>query len=443
MRSMHRTLIAFAAVALLAAGTSFAQESGSGQTPGSAQVSTSDAGATSPIKNLFGENFMGRWNYSADVGASQEFNDNIFSTAAVRSSDTLSRFSLRLSASMQTRNFRFEAHYFPNYVMYNRYSDKNALTHQYDQRATYRISARTQLTSSITGTLTPSSSNSPFQFVNFGGSFLPVFHPDALQSNARIFSSRGDIAWQHSFSARNSVSVDFQGGVVKFKGENGAVLTAGNSQNTYTTGASLQWDNEFIPGKKLGVQLGDSYFGFMSPASHSHYQYAKARYSQRITNTIHLSFGAGPSYRQDQGRGVIPAGSHPSFALDAELTSNSPSHSLGVSYNHGSQAGLTQGSLSSDGLTITGTRRINKRWNSSAGMSYSRSNTVNITPSSTTSYAVNGGLNYMVSPNLNFNAGYAYLNQSSSLVGPIAQDFDRNIFTIGLRYVFRVAGTGK
>src|SRR5207248_1740533 len=131
----------------------------------------------------------------------------------------------------------------------------------------------------------PGYTNSPFTLFNFDGVVLPVFRPDALQSDATILNANTAVNWRHSFTAKDTLNVDLTGNFVAFSTASGVPLSTLAATKSFSAGATVRWENEFVPKKKIGLEAGQQYFGFLNPGSHSNYQFVKVRYSQ--------SFGRG------------------------------------------------------------------------------------------------------------------------------------------------------
>jgi hypothetical protein len=434
---MFRTTFASLAVLLAVSVGSWAQTTTAPNPAADVKVSNDKDGTQTP-KDFFGQTIAGHWAFSSEFGFSQEYDDNVFSSPFLRLSDNVSRINARFSAAVQKKRLRMQVHYYPDYVTYSKYSDRNALSNQYAHEISYRWSAHTDMSWTLTASRAPGYSNSPFTLVSFDGLFLPVFRPDALQSNATITNATTGFDWSHQFTARQSLKVDVQGSAIEFKEDNGVPLSTLAARKSFSGGATVRWEDEFVPRHRFGVEFGEQYFGFLEPGSHSNYQFIKARYSQSFGHGYQFSAGAGPSRHERQTVGTF-GGSDPigiDYALDVSLAKTALRQSIGLSYNHGSQLGLTQGSLGSDSVSVTYLRQIGRKWHANAGFSYSRTQNETTTLISTAnSYSANGGLEYELWPQLSFNAGYSYVSQDLAqglLFGN--SSFDRNVFRVGLRY---------
>jgi hypothetical protein len=418
-------------------GLAFAQNAPSAD----AQVST-DKKADEPVMprgDFFGQALSGHWVFTTEFNFSQEYDDNIFAQPTIRFGDNVSRIAARFSGGVQKKRLRAQFHYYPNYVKYAKYADRDALSHQYMHEIGYKFSGHTDLNWTLSAMRAPGYTNSPFTLMQFDDVVLPVFRPDALQSDATILNASTGVSWKHSFTARDTVSVDLTGNYVQFSSDNGVPLAPGIATKSFSNGATVRWEDEFIPKKKIGLEAGEQYFGFLDPASHSNYQFVKVRYSQSFGRGYQFSIGAGPGRRERQPSATFGSEADSiDYAIDASLTKTGPRGSLGIIYNHGSQLGLTQGSLGSDSISATAMRRVGRRWHLDAGFSYSQTSTESATFVGTSdAYAANGDIGYQFTPDFGITAGYSYILQDTGVVLPFGSGFDRNVYRIGFKYTFQ------
>lgn len=425
---------------ILASIYSLAQSSGPPTLP-EAQVSTEQqkTSAEDPARNFFGQTFAGHWAFTTEFGYDQEYDDNIFSSDLLRLSDNVSRFSARFTAAVQKKRLRMQVHYFPDYASYAKYSDRNALSHQYSHEIDYQLSAHTNFNWTLFASRAPGYTNSPMQLGLFDGVVLPVFRPDALQSDATILNANTSLSLSHRFSARQTLTVGLQGTAVRFSANNGVPLSSFVAQKSFSNSATISWEDEFVPRKKIGIEVSDEYFGFLDPGSHSHYQFVKLRYSQSFGHGYQFSAGAGPSRRERQVSNIFPGSATSTFhySVDASIAKVSQRQSIGVTYNHGTQLGLTQGSLGSDTLSLSVMREIGRKWRVDGSFGYSRTITeTTFLQGTTNSYSTSANLGYQWLPSLALNAGYSYINQAAFQNLPGALVFGRNVFRVGIKYTF-------
>ncbi len=391
-------------------------------------------------RTFFGQPFAGHWTFTSEFSYGQEYDDNVFDSSQVRLSDNVSRISARFTAAVQKKHLRMQVHYYPDYVVYKKYSDRDALSSRLAGQMDYSFSGRTDLTWTLDGDRAPGYTGSPVQLLSFGPLVLPVFDPSALQSNTTILNADTGLGLTHRFSARDTVSINLQASTVKFTPANGVPLSTQFSQNSFSGTGTIRWDNEFIPRHKIGLELGNSYFGFLNPSSHSFYQYAKLRYSQSFGHGFQISAGAGPSRQEGQANPFsgLPKTQGTGYAADFSFSKGSERQNIGITFSHGSQLGLTQGSLATDGAAISFMRRFGRKWHTDGSFGYSRSQSqLASLPSNNMSYSASGEVGYQFRPDLDFTAGYSYMNQTVDQTLPGIQDFDRNVYRVGVHYTFQ------
>ncbi len=391
-------------------------------------------------RTFFGQPFAGHWTFTSEFSYGQEYDDNVFSSSQIRLSDLVSRISARFTAAVQKKHLRMQIHYYPDYVVYKKYSDRDALSNRLAGQMDYSLSGRTDLTWTIDGARAPGYTGSPVQLLTFGPLVLPVFDPSALQSNTTILNADTGINLTHRFSARDTVSVNMQAATVHFTPANGVPLSTLFSQDSFSGTGTVRWDNEFVPKHKLGLEIGNSYFGFLNPSTHSFYQYVKLRYSQTFGRGFQISAGAGPSRQEAQANPFSGQTKNQStgYAADFSFSKASERQNIGITYTHGSQLGLTQGSLASDGAALSFMRRFGRKWHTDGSFGYSRSQSqFALLLANNSSYSASGEIGYQARPDLDFTAGYSYMNEMIEQSLPALQDFDRNVYRLGVHYTFQ------
>ena len=107
-------------------------------------------------------------------------------------------------------------------------------------------------------------------------------------------------------------------------------------------------------------------------------------------------------------------------------------------YNHGSQLGLVQGGLASDGVSLTFMRNVGRKWRVDTSFGYSRSvSETAMFQSTVDSYSTSSGITYQLAPDWTIDAGYSYVKQSVDQTLPFGFGFDRNVFHAGIKYTFQ------
>jgi hypothetical protein len=393
-----------------------------------------DTAMNAPL-SIFGDPITGHLNFSGDANVRYEHDDNVLASSLFRFSDNITSVSGRIGAAIQKKKLLFQMHYAPSFRMYAELEDRNTFSQQFANSMTYRFDARTSLHWNGSLSDTSTSASSPFSFVNLGGTIVPIFHPTALQTNARILYSSGSLGLDHKFTARSGMHITVRGATTNFFEQNGVPLVSGRAREQYSAGANVGWDYEFVPGKKLGAEGGYSYFGFADPASHTNFEFAKLRYEQGIGRGFSFSVGAGPSVRQRQGLDDASIG----YAMDVTLSKQAARYNVIGHYGRGNSLGSTQGTLTTDSVSIALSRSLMRRWDVGGSLGYSRSAHPETSDLALQSLGTNVQVGYALSPTIRAYTSYSYANQFGRS-GPLAvYNFDRNLFAFGIGYTFGAA----
>ena len=415
---------------LVFAGALWAQTPESGQTEVTPTTEDLATPAAQPKRNMFGEAFGGRFNFTADASFQGEYDDNVFSSSVFRADDWTNHFAGLLSAMVQRKHTTFEMHYAPDYRKYNTFSSRDALSQVFSTRLNHAFSARTSM--DFNGSVSDATANSlpRFNIVSQGGDLVPVFYPGALQTNTRVLSSTGSIGLTHRTSARQSWDASINGGTSFYSKAPGIAYTSG--QDSFTAGASLGWNYSSSARQSFGLQGGHSYFAFTSPAQHQNYDYAKLRYQRKFARQWEFKAGAGPSFR-NTGHGADVA---TSYALDASLVRDWEKLRAGVSYDRGSSLSAVRSALTSSSASAFVSYHASRRWElgGSFGQSVNQQSTNH--GLETRSYSASFHGSYSLTRSLSAFTNYSYVQQDSDLVS-LSNQFHRNLVSFGLRYSVR------
>ena len=380
-------------------------------------------------RNFFGEAIGGHFMVDGEASFRQSYDDNAFASSLFRFSDNVSMFSGRISWSVQQRRMVFQAHYAPSYRMNARFDNRNAFSQQISGAVQYDFSGRSQMDWSVSFADASTNGAPPFSFATVNGTQVPVFHPDLIQPDVRVQSLRSGVSLTHKFTARSGVSMGLHGGWSSFSGLNNSALPAGRSRDNYTAGAVAAWNYEIVAGKKIGVEVGSTYFGFIEPSLHSFYQTAKARYEQKVIGGLQFSVGAGPSFRVGQSGGDVRTG----YVFDVGLSKLTARGSFGGQYGNDERLGTTLGGFTSSHAVVYVSRNFHRRWVGGGSFTYSRNRSPNF-PDILEGYAAAAHLGYSLTPSLQLDGGYNYVNQSGRNGPFFGRGFDRNLFSFGVVY---------
>src|SRR5438105_13433914 len=90
------------------------------------RLSTQQPEEPTPVAtDFFGAALSGHWTFTTELNLEQEYDDNVFSSGILPLSDNISRLNARFTAAVQKKRLRMQVHYYPNYVFYSKYSDRN------------------------------------------------------------------------------------------------------------------------------------------------------------------------------------------------------------------------------------------------------------------------------------------------------------------------------
>lgn len=394
-----------------------------------------DSGDSSPAPKrltIFGEAF-GRTHFSGELSFRQEYDDNVLASSLFRFSDNVSRLAARVSMASEGRRHHFQLHYSPEGRLYARFPQRDGFSQSYAHALDYSLGPHTSLRWTATVMDSSTSANSAFGFANFNGSIVPIFFPQGLENSLRVVNSRSDILLEHRSSARSTWRLGVNGGTANFFELNGAQPSSSRANEHFEVGSVAGWNYAINRAVHVGVELSQSYFGFLSPSSHLNYQTAKLTYEQRFRNGFSLRLGGGPSVQERQSAGNEPV---VGFAADASLTKQFQRSSVGLQFRHGTQLGLAQGSIGTDQAAISVNRSIGRKWLAGGSFSYSRTEGL-AGPSANgafNSYGVNTSLGYQLTRTLRAQAGY-WFTQQSGKAGPLAlNNYDRNVYSLSLVY---------
>ena len=237
----------------------------------------------------------------------------------------------------------------------------------------------------------------------------------------------------HRFNGRWSMNGGINGSFTKFTTSNSIPLFANLANQSFQAGGTMGWDYEFVAGKKVGLQLNDSYAGFLNPSAHQNYQSALVTYSQKLPGRFFLSLGAGPSFSSVQASSLTTGNTELSYGANASLSRVVRGYNVGISFNRGSQLGTVQGALATMTASINASKNLGRRWNTAASFSYSQLRGL-VLEQQTESYSTTASLGYALNPDLRLDLRYSYVNQLSPLL--LSQTFDRNLYGITLAYTF-------
>jgi hypothetical protein len=202
--------------------------------------------------SIFGDVLGGHWTLISSGQFAQSYDDNVFLSNISRVSDTISKYSGRVTLAYRGKHTRFEANYLPEYSMDFRYDAMSHLSHAYNQSLTYQSGPRTEFHWNFGGSFTPGTGGLPSSFLDFGGYQVPVNSLERLDAGTNILSGNTSLGVSHSFSARSKVTLDLNSASTKFLQRKSTGLPTTSQGQTYSGGFNVGWSYELKPGRSFG-----------------------------------------------------------------------------------------------------------------------------------------------------------------------------------------------
>jgi hypothetical protein len=381
-------------------------------------------------RSIFGDVLGGHWTVISSVQFAQSYDDNVFLTNSFRKDDTISKYSGRLTLAYRGKHTRFEASYLPEYDMNYRYDTMSHASHAYSQSITYQSGPRTEFHWNFGGSFSPGTGGLPSSFLNFGGYQVPINSLEDLDPGTNILNGNTSVGVSHNFSARSRFTLDLNSATTKFLQRKSTGLPTTSQGQTYSGGLSLGWSYDINPSRSLGLSVADNYLGTLSPDTHQHSQNVQATFRQKLPRNFNLSVSAGPSFTERQGSNQVDIGT----AYNATLSREGKRIGYNLSAAKTFQAGLQVQSLSSDTFAFNIHRAFGRRWATSIGGAYSRSQDQSGI-SSSENVSGTGQIRYQFTHQISASVNYSHMRQDALSGSSVAiRNVDRNSVSIGLVY---------
>lgn len=404
------------------------EESGA-QTDGEEKKDKEPEEAGTGRVSAFGESLANFWSLKTAFQASQSYDDNVFLANSFRKADTITKVSGRVSVAYLGRHTRFEAGYMPEYSMYHRYDPLNSIDHTYFHTFRKQISRQMEFHWNANAYRMPSRGSLPFKVTNFGAFTFMTYSLDALRDGLMISGGTTTAGVTYRFNPRWKVTADFEGGSTLFE-ERGAPTTPVLTQEiVYSAGAKVNVSYAMTARRTVGLRVSNTYFGFIGPAQHQHYQSVQATLEQKLPRNFLLVMAAGPGFTERQGgTGVDVSG-----FFDVSVQRNLPGSGYAIGFQRSVKVGLIQESIASYTGSARANRNFGRKWVSNVGASYTRAQGVRggselelISGSAQIGYR----LTRQLIPFVNY--GYTHQKNLSGLTN--ARNVSRNQVMIGIVY---------
>jgi opacity protein-like surface antigen len=431
---LNRTIRNLLTLALLACPVAaFTQEAASSTT---ASARPSPFGEKRGKKSMFGEAIGGHWTLSGELGTTSSYSSNKLSSGPGLQDDIVESFSGRFSASIFTKKYRFEAHYTPEYSFHHELSSQDALSHSYSHDLSVLLTKRLDMVWTLDARQFSNNQLLGVSYAGVPGFDLAGANLQAVEQNQDVINSGTAVTFNYNQSPANKYTLRLSSGMSHFSGSN--VGIGAISEISYNHGGSLGWTRQIDSGRKsIGFEGSETYFGFIGPNRHQHYETAKLRYVQKLPWRLTASVGAGPGFKQSQPLGLTPADEEIEWALDASLDRAGEVWNTSISYNHGAQQALIQQSITTDQLAARVQRSFGKqkKWSSTVNCGFTRS--VRELASGYLDGMTSGGdISYRWTHFLQFHANYTFVHQHAQInITPLDQ-INRHVASVGIRYTF-------
>jgi hypothetical protein len=385
--------------------------------------------------------------------AGSSYDDNIFSNNQHRIGDVDFLFGPSLSLHRDGRLLRLALSYQPNFRIYRKASEPNAVDQTLGLDASYqatsRLSFRARGTAYYTTGLFEPGQN---------GEFVPGLGSPSTLNNTLFTPITRQLSWSSridaSYQARAHDSIGLFAGDSRLDFTQ-QVSSAGNLQNMEEKQAGLLYEHRLSPHVTVGTNylFEDIRFGLDSRTLvHS----AFLSYSQQVSRSLTLSVFGGPQYSRLHELVIFPVGPFrfqvPVFqvgwnwALGATLAKRLDKTALQLTAqrqetNGGGFIGAVVGL--SVGASVR--RQLPGRWDALWSGSYAKNTSV-ASGSSASEYqseTAGFGLERSLTERLSFRLGYDFLRQRATGQSPLFASFDRDLWSAQLSYRFHQIGLGR
>lgn len=377
--------------------------------------------------STFGETLTNFWSVRTAFQATQTYDDNVFLANQFRKGDLVTKVAGRVSVAYLGRHTRFEAGYMPEYSIYQRYEPLNAIHHTYFHTFTRQATRKLEIHWRAQAYRMPSRGALPFKVTNFGGFTFMKYSLDALQDGLNITGGSTVVGVTYRFNPRWKMTADVDGAATSFTERGSPTTPVVTQEMIFSAGARVNLAYEMTPRRSIGVRVSNTYFGFVGPSQHQHYQSIQATFEQRLPRHYTLSVGAGPGFSQSQGS----SGLETTTFFNVNLERNLPGQGFGFTFQRAAQVGVLQGSILSYSGSARVHRNFGRRWISNIGASYTRSQGAsgrNELELASGTAQVGYRLTRMIIPFVNY--GYTHQKNLGSLTN--ARNVSRNQVAIGL-----------
>ena len=381
------------------------------------------------------------------------YDDNIFRNKQRAVGDVDFLFGPSLSLSREGSRLSLALNYQPQFRIYRKVAEQNAIDQTLGFDLTYRASPRASFRARgsafyMTGIFQPSQEEGFFPGLGSPSRLNEtLFTPTARQLR---WSWRIDASYQPS--ARDWIDLFLASSTLDYKQQ---ILNEGNLQNTKQNEAGLLYKHRLSLHTTVGIEYlyEDIRFG---PDSQTLVHSAFFSYEQQVSPSVTLSAFGGPQFSRLHEVVILPLSTLtlriPAFqtglnwAVGGILTKQSRKTAFQLSAQHEvSDGGGLLGAVVSSSSRASVRRRLPGRWETiwSAGYADNSSLGSAVSRRAFQSLTAGAGLERALTEKLHFGLQYNFVRQRGTQVSPLFGSLDHDIWSIRFSYSFHAMALGR
>jgi hypothetical protein len=409
------------------------------KTPADSQAKEEDEEPGKGKLSEFGDTLSKFWSVSSAFQAMESLDDNVFLANNFRKTDTFTKLSGRMTVAYRGQHTRFEATYMPEFNIYQHYEPLNYAAHNYSQSFTHDFTRRLEMHWNLGVYQAPSRGNLPFKSINFGGYRSQTFALDALSDGLTLLNGTNNIGMSYRWTPRIKVSANIDGAATHFRVRGTPAVNPVTKDVTYSVGAKLGVEYTLNARQTLGITASNTYFSSLDATGgvglndHQHYQSMQVTFTQKMPNKFTFFGSVGPGFTERQGAPDPQLGVFFDVGVSRQLLQSG----YAVSFRRTTQVGLLQDTLTGYSVTARANRNFGRKWTSSVGGSYLRSEGSNGLQQSEYVTA-HTQISYRMTPQLSPVLNYGFMHQKALVPRPDIRNVDRNSVSLGFVYNFGV-----